>query len=278
MTALLPIGEFSRLTFLSVKALRHYHEVGVLVPAHVDRSTGYRSYRTDQVGTAQLIRRLRALDMPLDDVRRVVVADEPAQRDRAIAQHLDALEEQLARTKQSVDALRSLLLRSSSGLPQYRHEPARLVLARHGAATLGDSEQWVRDAVVELRRAMRRAGVPEDGPPGALIPAGLFEDGHAALTAFVPYPEHASDAVLGAGTLEKLPAANVAVLVHVGPYVEVCHTYGVLGSCVNERGEGAPGPTREHFVHTHGDTDDPSTFRTEICWPVHAGVAAVGVR
>lgn len=278
MTALLPIGEFSRLTFLSVKALRHYHEVGVLVPTHVDASTGYRSYGTDQVGVAQLIRRLRALDMPLDEVRRVVATDEPVQRDRAIAQHLDALEEQLARTKQSVDALRSLLLRSSSALPTYRHEPVRLVLARHGSASLGESEEWVRDSVVEIRRAMRRAGVPEDGPPGALIPAGLFEDGHGALTAFVPYPEHAIASVPSVGELEQLPAANVAVLVHIGPYAEVCHTYGVLGSCINERGEGAPGPTREHFVHTHGDTDDPSAFRTEICWPVHARMVAVGAR
>ena len=38
MSTRLPIGDFSRMTHLSIKALRHYHEVGVLVPAEVDPS------------------------------------------------------------------------------------------------------------------------------------------------------------------------------------------------------------------------------------------------
>jgi MerR family regulatory protein len=42
MTASLSIGEYSRATCLSVKTLRHYHEVGLLEPAHVDPSSGYR--------------------------------------------------------------------------------------------------------------------------------------------------------------------------------------------------------------------------------------------
>src|SRR3954470_15003809 len=48
------IGDFARMTHLSIKALRHYHEVGVLVPAEVDPSSGYRFYRTDQVPVAQV--------------------------------------------------------------------------------------------------------------------------------------------------------------------------------------------------------------------------------
>ena len=108
MAAHLTIGEFSRLTFLSVKALRHYHDVGLLEPVEVDRSSGYRSYATTQVATAQLIRRLRDLDMPLDAVRSVVAAEDAAARDSLILTHLDALEAQLVRTQRSIDALRGL--------------------------------------------------------------------------------------------------------------------------------------------------------------------------
>ena len=46
---LMPIGRFSRLTGVGVKALRHYDEVGLLVPAAVDDETGYRFYSADQV-------------------------------------------------------------------------------------------------------------------------------------------------------------------------------------------------------------------------------------
>ena len=53
------IGDFSRATRLTVKMLRHYHEAGLLEPAHIDPQTGYRRYTTDQVPVAQIIRRFR---------------------------------------------------------------------------------------------------------------------------------------------------------------------------------------------------------------------------
>src|SRR5581483_10250461 len=66
--SLMPIGRFARLTGLSVKALRHYDELGLLRPAAVDAATGYRSYSAGQVRAAETIRTLRRLELPLDDV------------------------------------------------------------------------------------------------------------------------------------------------------------------------------------------------------------------
>ncbi|MFE0703020.1 MerR family transcriptional regulator [Streptomyces sp. NPDC058872] len=68
---LLPIGRLSQAGGLSVTALRHYGASGVLVPAFVDPASGYRYFRRDQVRTAQLIRALRRLDMPVEEVRRL---------------------------------------------------------------------------------------------------------------------------------------------------------------------------------------------------------------
>src|SRR5690349_1003055 len=72
--AALTIGDFSRATHLSVKTLRHYHRIGLLAPADVDTSTGYRRYTTEQIPTAQVIRRFRDLDMPLDQIHAVLEA------------------------------------------------------------------------------------------------------------------------------------------------------------------------------------------------------------
>ena len=72
MPASLTIGDFSRATHLSVKTLRHYHHIGLLEPADVDPDTGYRRYATDQIPTAQVIRRFRDLDMPLDQIHAVL--------------------------------------------------------------------------------------------------------------------------------------------------------------------------------------------------------------
>src|ERR1700722_7536730 len=61
MGTLVTIGVFSRMTHLSIKTLRHYHDLGLLEPAAIDPFSGYRSYDTSQVPTAQVIRRLRDL-------------------------------------------------------------------------------------------------------------------------------------------------------------------------------------------------------------------------
>src|SRR6266480_2638630 len=106
MATLLTIGDFSRMTHLSVKALRHYHDVGVLEPAAVDPFTGYRSYDTTQVPAAQVIRRLRDLRMPLDEIRTVIGASDVETRNLRIAAHLERMEQQLEQTKAAVASLR----------------------------------------------------------------------------------------------------------------------------------------------------------------------------
>src|SRR6516165_11656185 len=74
MSETLSIGEFSLIIHLSIKTLRYYHQIGLLEPAEVDPHTGYRSYRVDQIPTAQIIQRFRDLDMPLDEVKAVLAA------------------------------------------------------------------------------------------------------------------------------------------------------------------------------------------------------------
>jgi len=104
--ALLAIGDFSRATQLSVKMLRHYHQIGLLEPVDVDRATGYRRYSTDQISTAQIIRRFRALEMPLDEIRTVMSTTDIRQRNELINAHLMRLESQLAHTTRAVETLR----------------------------------------------------------------------------------------------------------------------------------------------------------------------------
>jgi DNA-binding transcriptional MerR regulator len=84
---LMSIGRFARLTGLSVKALRHYDELGLLRPAAVDPETGYRSYSSAQLARAEAIRMLRRLELPLDDVATLVATDDPATVRRVLLDH-----------------------------------------------------------------------------------------------------------------------------------------------------------------------------------------------
>ena len=105
MPALLTIGEFSRASYLTIKTLRHYHDVGLLEPAQVDGSSGYRYYRADQIATAQTIRRLRELAMPVEQVKGVLHAADAGERNALIAAHLERMEQQLERTAAAVASL-----------------------------------------------------------------------------------------------------------------------------------------------------------------------------
>ncbi len=85
------IGRFARLAGVSVHALRHYDEVGLLVPADVDPATGWRRYRWEQLHDARLIQALRWVDLPIEDVRRILAHEDAHQ---VLARHRDELERQ----------------------------------------------------------------------------------------------------------------------------------------------------------------------------------------
>ena len=108
MDDLLPIGRFARLTGLSIGALRHYDELEVLRPADVDRSTGYRRYRRDQLETGQTIARLRELEVPIDEIRRILDADDPAEQRRRLAEHRSRVEARTNRLQRLLHVLQQL--------------------------------------------------------------------------------------------------------------------------------------------------------------------------
>ncbi len=108
---LLSIGQFARASGLSAKALRHYDAVGLLPPAQVEPGSGYRRYHPDQLSTARLVRRLRGLDLPVAEVRRLVdlrLAD-PSALARALAEHRRRLEARLIRMQRQMHDLDHLV-------------------------------------------------------------------------------------------------------------------------------------------------------------------------
>lgn len=105
---LLPIGRFARLAGLTIGALRHYDEEGVLRPAFVDRATGYRRYRRDQLVTARAIAALRDLELSLPAIRTLLEADDPAVRADVLGRELARLEARTARLQRALHRLGTL--------------------------------------------------------------------------------------------------------------------------------------------------------------------------
>lgn len=135
---LLTIGAFARACGLSTSALRFYADAGVLVPAAVDEISGYRYYAPDQAGTAQLIRHLRAVDMPLPAVVAVLAEHDPARAAELVDAHLAGLDRQLQAVRAAAEAARAAV--QVGPLPA----PATGTVMGADREPLGDSIVWMR--------------------------------------------------------------------------------------------------------------------------------------
>jgi DNA-binding transcriptional MerR regulator len=269
----LPIGDFSRATHLSVKTLRYYHRVGLLEPADVDPDTGYRRYTTAQIPVAQIIRRFRDLDMPVDEIRQVLDAPDISRRNELIAAHLSRLEEGLARTQSAVASLRDLLEQPSPAEPAdigRRRVPATPAAAISDVVDMADIGSWFQGALGELYATLDAQQLPADGPSGGIYATELFAHDQGQATVFVP----CGTPVRPVGRVLPLtvPAIELATIVHHGPHTDMDRSYGTLASYVTQHALAVDGPIREYYLTGRRDTADPAQWRTEIGWPIfHTG-------
>src|SRR5215472_12328033 len=270
MALRLTIGDFSRMTHLSVKALRHYHQVGLLEPVAVDSDSGYRLYGVEQVPLAQVIKRLKDLGMPLDEIARVLQTPDVDARNRAIVEHLQRMEDQLEQTKATVASLRRLLETPDQPQPriEFRATPATSSIAIRDRVAVNDLGDWWVQAFEELHREAARRRLERSGPDGALYSSSWFEDEIGEVVAFTPVRGHAAAAGGRRAQLDVVPAAELAVALHEGSMSDLDWTFAALGTFVFERAIAVEGPIREYYLVTAFDTPDEAKYRTEVAWPI----------
>lgn len=285
---MIPIGPFAHLTRLSVKQLRSYDALGLLVPARVDERSGYRYYHPRQARTAITIGLLRSLDVPLETIRELLVADD-RDAERLLADHRARLTAELARTERTLRALSHL----RSDLELMPHpvrcgvDPPRRLLALHGTST---AERLADDAATLIVRLLD--ALPDGGPGDAPPVIGLYPlelDGEIAFTVGVeidaadashdgapsaaaaaadtPAAGTAVAAPNGGATVVELPGGPVARVVHVGPHDELPLAWFPLLAWARERGHAVTGAVRETYIDDPATTD-PHHLRTEITIPL----------
>lgn len=262
------IGDFSRATKLSAKTLRFYHQVGLLLPARVEPSNGYRFYEAEQISDSQVIRSFRAMDMPVGLIRDILSTPSGPGRDQLIEGHLARMELRLEATRSAVASLRSML--DPSTIPfeiRLRSLPPINAVVIRETIDLSELGSWYTQAMEELEFLVATASVRPTGPRGGLWDTELFlnERGGAAL--FIP--THSLETALpGRARAELLPAVDLAVATHRGTDDTVLEVYGELGRHVARRGISAEGPIRETYLH--GLAGGSQETVTEIGWPIRS--------
>lgn len=185
---LLSIGEFAKRSALSVSALRFYADCGVLVPARIDSSTGYRYYASEQVRKAALLRHLRALEMPIHEIQLFLTSDPPAAQ-AMLDLHWRRLERRLDSSRSALAAVQ-MLLRS-------KEEPMSATTTLEGgelarglrqvlpaAGRIGQDRRYPAAVLVDVRADGLRL-VATDGHRLAVrdLPAPTVEPGQTVIAA-----------------------------------------------------------------------------------------------
>lgn len=253
------IGEFARLSQVSVKMLRHYDSIGLLRPARVDPVTGYRYYAAAQLPDVGRIRALRDLGFGLTQIAALTASDRgPAAGDVAAA--YQARERQIRASISAGRAQLTKLAATRAALPDGGHVQIRSAPRLH-LATAADRDF----AALELQVAAH--GARADGPPMTLI-------GREVLIA-VPVRH---GVVPGVATRALAPADQLACSVHTGAYQGLPAAWQALLSWVRHAGVEPDGDLREVYLSFSAEpglrlragylADTPAGYVTELQVPL----------
>jgi DNA-binding transcriptional MerR regulator len=257
---LLPIGRFARATGLTVKALRHYDEVGLLHPAHVDDSTGYRYYDAAQVRTGETIRRLRSLEVPVPEIGLVLTSDDEARRERLVA-HGHRLHERLDDNLRAMLEVGALVQGDEELVPD---EPLAFDLVdepelRLAAVVRHVSQDEIGDTVLHLLQTtdawLRDQDVEPLGPPVGVFRFGDADGWHHLEIGWPVTAAAVLDDRLG---VHVYPASRAASLEHIG-YADAHETNQRFIAAVLRAGFEASQAIRMVYL---------SEERYRVVWPV----------
>lgn len=268
---MLKIGDFSRLSRVSVKALRYYDEIGLLKPVKVDQFTGYRYYSAEQLPRLNYIVLLKELGLSLEEIARLLADGAPLLRVTELL-HLKQAEARirLDEEQKRLAKLEELLLQieKEGDMSDYqvltkKVESQKVASLRGVIPTYGD----IGGLYGELFGYLGRNRAKIAGPPLAIYYDCEYRESDVDVEAAVPIKGDLSAS--GRVVVRELPAEEeVAYVVFQGGYDGFNQVYRALMEWVEKNNRQISGPTREIYLRGPGDTKNPAEYVTEVQLPV----------
>lgn len=267
---LFSIGEVAKMFHLSVSSLRHYENVGLITPEHVDPASGYRYYSVRQFEALNTIRYLRALDMPLHEI-----ADFLGNRDveriqeklRAQKEAVLAREAELKRIERKIEnRLRAIADAENSEFDQVKlaqKPPCRLVWVNDSLKIRGflDMEAPIRRLEQTGAEAVVFLGKVGVGISAEHLREHRF-DGYDGIFLILDEEDRFD------GEIETLPETLCVSVRFHGSHAEAAEQYCKLMKYIEGHRLEISGFSREVTMIDYGITNDTEKFVTEISIPV----------
>jgi DNA-binding transcriptional MerR regulator len=263
---LISIGQFSLLTRLTVRALRLYDKLGILVPAHVDPDSGYRYYTVDQAQAAARIGALRAIDLPLDEVRHVL--ETPVQTTRTLEIHASRLRRRRDESELALELLRTIQKGVEPlNVPIEIREvtPARGISIELETSldTIGEA---LGDAFPRLASVLRANG-GRGGNDFAAYPDEEYDPQHMTVVPGISYDGDLPAQPEGIGIREFGGGRSIVATLH-GPYDGMPQAWQEAWAWLAEHGHEQRGTPYELYRVGYAESSNAEEFVTEIIIPI----------
>ena len=264
------IGDFSRLSRVSVKTLRYYDEVGLLKPVKVDRFTGYRYYQVEQLPRLNHILALKDLDFSLEQIAQLLDGGLSASQLTALLEQKRLeIEQQLSQDQERLRRLEARLkqIEQENSMPTYdivikKIAPVQVASVRDIIPSYPEQGHlWD-----ELYRNLDTQASTFSEPC-----LTVYHSDEPEIDAEVCQPLTGPAKPHGRVQVHELPAVeSMAVVMHHGPFVTIGQAYDAIIQWVQANGYRINGPCREIYLKPPsviGSQTDPETI-TEIQFPV----------
>lgn len=262
---MLKIGDFSKLSMLTVKALRFYEKEGLLIPASVDPWTGYRFYETAQLETASRIKAYRQLGLSTKEIRAVLGGEDA----RAIlSQKAQILKEQQKEIDIRLSIIQHILEDKDMKYQVIVKEiPAIIVYyAETRLQRIEDKMQFIPEVGAECMKL--NPGLKCAEPPYEFCE--YLDDEFKDEDVMIRHCE----AVVEFGRendqikFKELPATKVLSIFHKGSYEQLGEAYAFIMKYAEENGYKVVGRARESYIDGIWNKESPEDWLTEIQLPI----------
>jgi DNA-binding transcriptional MerR regulator len=268
---MLSIGEFARYAGVSVRMLRHYDSLGLLVPARVDPSSGYRYYAADQLMRLNRLVALKDLGFTLDQVGAVLSADLSVEQLRGMlilrrAQIMAQIDADHARLREIEARLRMIEKEGTMSELDFVEKSVpsvRLAQLTDEVASQPELGMRVGPLFDRARDLLDKAGLPVCEP--ALAWYDSREDGIRFGAGFPV----SVDSVDGLQVVDQPAYERALTVLHHGSMETIGDSWQALATEVGRRGLQCGGPGREVYLQTPMDSQE--NWVTELQQPLRPG-------
>lgn len=266
---LLSIGMFANMTRLSIKALRLYDQLGILVPLHVDPQSGYRYYGASQLSSARRIRNMRDMDMPLATIRQVLAALDasPAEAETLVQAYVSMRERQIEQVRAQVQTFIRMIQQETNPMAfevNVKQIPTQQVVSLTRHTKIDKIDATILQSVSALRALLQKQNATAKDAPFGIFHGTIDEQEDGPIEVCIPADGNLTEE--GDVRIKQLAGGEAACVMTVGTETDfpaIMGAYDAAADWIQKNGYQTIEPPREIWHSGPGGGEEP---KMEIVW------------